>query len=253
MLRAFIDDSRLMTGVDIPLEGVGVTLHQPRLKEIAMLGEKDYFLTLQIFSMNKIQLNIANKEVTNWLIFQHAVQQKMDGVLDTTNLFNNFLRLFVPHIAVGPNSLIIQDESGIKHIEPDDFDKFQYIVSTVGGISLLKPKEEEYKPKNKRAAEIAEKMKKANKKLAERRAAETGAQDESFLKQYIRVLCTVTANSIEDVCNMTILQANEIMQTYLAKEAYDLKVKSRLAGAKDDSPLTHWMIKTSTNDNIGTI
>ncbi len=54
MLRAFIDESRLMTGVDIPLEGVGVTLHQPRLKEIAMLGEKDYFLTLQIFSMNKI-------------------------------------------------------------------------------------------------------------------------------------------------------------------------------------------------------
>lgn len=257
MLRAFVDDSRLITGVDIPLEGIGVTLHQPRLKEISMLGEKDYFLALQLFSMDKAKLKIQNEEVTNWILFTQTLKQKIDNILDMNALFTNFLRLFVPRISIGPNSLIIQDETGIKHIEPDDFDKFQYIVSSVGGMILLKPKGAEFKPKNKRAAEIAEKMKKANEKLAKMKAAETGAvKEESFIRQYIRVLTTVTANSIEDVCNMTILQAHEIMQTYLSKEAYDLKVRSRMnafGGSKDDSPITHWMVKTSGNDNVGTI
>ena len=54
---------------------------------------------------------------------------------------------------------------------------------------------------------------------------------------------------------MTMLQLNALMQTYLAWEAYDLDVKSRLAGAKNENKLEHWMMRDpdSEDDGIGTL
>lgn len=37
----------LMTGVDIPIPNLGLTIHQPTLKEISMLGEEDFFIGIQ--------------------------------------------------------------------------------------------------------------------------------------------------------------------------------------------------------------
>lgn len=48
-----IDDLQAITGIDIPIEGLGLTIHQPKMREIAMLGQQNYFLALQVFRMNK--------------------------------------------------------------------------------------------------------------------------------------------------------------------------------------------------------
>ena len=68
-------------------------------------------------------------------------------------------------------------------------------------------------------------------------------------------MAVATANSLEDVCNMTMLQLNDVMQTYLAYEAYDLDIKSRLAGAKNQDKLVHWMMKDldGNEDSVGTL
>ena len=34
----------LMTGVDIPIPELQVTIHQPTIKEISMIGEQDFFI-----------------------------------------------------------------------------------------------------------------------------------------------------------------------------------------------------------------
>lgn len=99
-------------------------------------------------------------------------------------------------------------------------------------------------------------MKKARKRLAAVKAAESGVSANSgFLARYIRAVAVATSNSLEEVNSMTLLQLNEIMQTYLAWEAYDLEVKSRLAGAKGDKELVHWMMRGTgqDNDSIGKI
>lgn len=67
---------------------------------------------------------------------------------------------------------------------------------------MLQTSEETYNPINRRAAEIAEKLKKAHKKLA---AQQPKAKGKGFLARYIRAVAIATANSIEDVCNMTML------------------------------------------------
>ena len=223
-----------------------------------MLGEANYFLALQIFKMNKKQLHIESPEVNSWSILQQSMGQKIEGVKDTRALISNFLQLFFNEkINFGPRSIIIQAKDEIKNIEPEDFEGLQGIVSTLGGADLLSPQEEQFNPKNKRAAEIAEKMKKARKRLAQVKALENGTAGKTnngFLARYIRAIAIATSNSLEDVCNMTLLQLNTLMQTYLAYEAYDLDVRSRLAGAKSDKELVHWMMKDQSDDeNIGKV
>jgi len=102
---------------------------------------------------------------------------------------------------------------------------------------LLKPKQEEFHPKNKRAAEIAEKMLKARARLA---AMQPQSKHKGFLKSYMKIISVGLRYSIEEIINLTIYQADELLKTYMAWEAYDLEVRSRLAGAKGDDKLTHW-------------
>ena len=255
-----IDELQLTTGIDIPVEGLGLTLRQPKVRDIAILGEQKYFMALSIFGMTTKSLGIKSPEATNWAILQETLDQKVDGIKNMRTFMTNFLQLFFnDKVVFGPRSIMVQGAGGIQNIEPEDFDVFQVLIGTLGGASLLSPAEEKFKPKNKKAAEIAEKMKKARARLAKVKAAQNGTadqKDKGFLARYIRVVAVATANSIEQVCNMTLLQLNTIVQTYLAKEAYDLEVKSRLAGAKSDKDLVHWMMRDpdgQDNDSIGRI
>lgn len=248
-----VDELQLITGIDIPVKELGLTIRQPRISEIAMLGEQDYFIALQLFRMTKESLHIESPEVTNWLLFQEAIGQQINGIENTRNLISNFLQLFIiPKMNLGPRSIIIDSPNGIINIEPEQFDIFQKIVCIVGGESLLVPSEEQFKPKNKRAAEIAEKMKKARKRVA---AQKPKPKSEGFLSKYVKAVAVVTANSLSEVNNMSILQLNELMQKYLAWESYDLEIRSRLAGAKGDDKLTHWIMRDpeKDNDSIGVI
>ncbi|NLV87715.1 MAG: hypothetical protein GX025_10955 [Clostridiales bacterium] len=231
---------------------LGLTLRQPKIKEIAMLGEADYFLALSVFNMTKESLKIVDPNVTNWMVFLEALNQQIEGV-NVRLLLSNFLQLFlVEKLNIGPRSLIIQNESGIVNIENEQFDIFQKLVLQVGGVSLLNTSEEEFKPGNKRAAEIAEKMRKAR---ARKAAMQPRPKSKGFLSRYVRAVAVATSNSIKDACDMTLLQLNEIVQSYLAWEAYDLEIRSRLAGAPDGGKIEHWMMRSleRENDSIGTI
>lgn len=254
-----VDELQLITGIDVPLEGIGVTVRQPKVREIAMLGEQNYFIALQLFGMTKASLKIESPDVTNWMILQESMKQKIDGIRNTRQLVTNFLQLFFNEkVMLGPRSIILDKGGEMVNIEPENFDVVQLVIEQIGGSSLLSPPEETFNPKNKRAAEIVEKMKKARKRLAAVKAQENGTarqENKGFLAKYIRSVAVSTPNSIEQVCNMTLLQLNSVMQTYLAWEAYDLDVKSRLAGAKNDKELVHWMMRNpgQDNDSIGKI
>lgn len=255
--KTTLDDLQTISGIDIPVEGLGLTIHQPRINEIAILGQHNYFIALQVFRLNKQMLKVQTPEATDWAIFCQSVDQKITGIKSTRALVTNFLQLFMKDkIMIGPRSLIVTTPEGIVNIEPEDFPKFQQLISNVGGASILQPQEETFNPKNRRAAEIAEKMKKARSRLAKVKTAESGIPQEAegFLARYVRAVATVTANSLEQVSNMTLHQLTTVMQTYLAWEAYDLEIKSRLAGAKSDKQLVHWMMQSDKqDDNIGTI
>lgn len=259
MIKPKIDSLQLMTGVDIPVEGLGITLRQPSITDISMLGEINYFIALRLFTSTKEQMKIDSDQHSNWDIFQKALTAKIEGVSDTRALMFNFLQLFFKSTPnLGPRSIIVMQDQEIINIEPEDFDGLQFLIGKIGGKELLSGGEEEFKPKNRLAEKIAQKMKKAREKLAKVKAIENGTalqNNDGFLSGYIKAVSTVTANSLEQVKRMTLLQLVSIMKTYLNWEAYDLETKSRLAGAKGDKEIIHWTMRSTNSEenSIGVI
>lgn len=224
-----------------------------------MLGESKYLIALQIFQMNKESLKITTPQVTNWMIFNKTLGQKVEGVSSVRALIGSFLQLFfINKVNIGPNSIIIQDGTELKNIEPEDFDSFQQVICHLGCSFLFKSNEDSFNPRNKLAAEIAEKMKKARARLQKVKAAENGTlnkPDKGLLYRYLKFVTIATPNTMEQAVNMTLFQLHTLTQAGLAREAYDIEIKSRLAGAKNDKEIQHWLTRDDDNqdDNIGTI
>lgn len=139
-------------------------------------------------------------------------------------------------------------DDNVVNIEGDDFSILQSVIGKVGGKSLLNDTDSnnEFNTKSKAASRIAEKMKKARERLAKVKAQEAGsAQPENgkgFLYKYIKVVATKTANSLDQVTDMTLYQINTLMKAYLAWEAYDIDVRSRLSmfSSGNKKELVHW-------------
>lgn len=237
-----IDDLQLITGIDIPVPVLGLTIRQPKMHEIAMIGENQYFIALQIFQITPKKLEISDKEVTNWDVFQQSLTQQVSDINNVRVLLTNFIQLFFNEkITIGPRSIIIDANDRLVNIEPEKFEYLQTIIGSIGGNSFLQTsKEPEFKPANKLAAEIAAKMQKGRQRIA---AMQPQAKSEGFLAKYIRAVAIATSNSLAEINNMTMLQLNALMQTYINYEAYDLEIRSRLAGAKDEGKITHWIAR----------
>jgi len=47
----------LLAGADIPIPELQVAIHQPRIKEIALIGETDFFTGIQCLNINKSMIS----------------------------------------------------------------------------------------------------------------------------------------------------------------------------------------------------
>jgi hypothetical protein len=47
----------LMCGTDIPIPDCRVIIHQPKIKEIALIGEEDFFTGVQCLNLNKMMFS----------------------------------------------------------------------------------------------------------------------------------------------------------------------------------------------------
>ena len=69
----------LMTGVDIPIPECNLVIHQPTIKEISFMGEKEYFLAIQTLSLDKKSLvedETLLADLTNFNIFMTIMTDK---------------------------------------------------------------------------------------------------------------------------------------------------------------------------------
>jgi hypothetical protein len=47
----------LMCGTDIPVSDCRIVIHQPKIKEIALIGEEDFFTGVQCLNLNKMMFS----------------------------------------------------------------------------------------------------------------------------------------------------------------------------------------------------
>ena len=231
----------LMAGIDIPIPECQLILHQPSIKEISYIGERNFFTGVQCLCLQKnmvIQDESLLQNTTNFQIFMTIMQEKQtadkkqDVISVLTLLFPKYQVMFTPR------SIMFKQEEGMFMIDETNFESLQQVISEV--FCLQNSDAASFNPGNKKAKEIADKLMKARQKVAQLKAQEGG--EGSALAQYVSTLTVgLSSMSLVDCLNLTMYQLYDLMERYSLYINWDIDLRSRLAGGKPDKPVENWM------------
>ena len=236
-------DTRLamMCGIDIPIPQCELIIHQPRIKEIAYLGEKDFFTAVQTFCVNKnmfLQDKALLENTNNFQIFMTIMSEKETA--DKKEAVQQMIPLFFPKykLTLTPRSILLNGEGRFITIDENNF---EYLQNTISEICCLKSgpsNQDSFNPADDKAAEIAKKLMRGRQRVAEQK----GESNTSIFSQYLSTL-TVGLNSmsLQDLMDLTIFQLYDLVERYMLYINWDIDIKSRLAGAKPESKPDNWM------------
>ena len=231
----------MMCGTDLPVPECQLIIHQPRIKEISLLGEQEFFIGAQCLTLNK-SMFVQDKEVleniNNFQIFMMIMQEKeakdkkaaVKGVL--TLLFPEYKILFTP------NSLLFQqqDKENII-IDENNFEILQEVLRQVFCMKNAPMDQVAFNPAGEKAREIAKKLQRGR----ERIAAERNDKDSSIFSQYLSTLSVGLHMPLQSLVELTMFQLYDLIERYMLWVSWDLDVRMRLAGGKPDESPDNWM------------
>ena len=231
----------LMCGTDLPIPELQVTLHQPTIKEISLIGEREFFTGIQCLSLSKnmfVKDNSLLESTTNFQIFmtimtEQETREKKNAVLDVfTLLFPSY------KVSFTPRSILFNQPEGNFMVDETNFEILQNYIKEVFCFKSGRMDQSSFNPADKKAQEIAEKLMRGRQIIAEQK----GSADVSVFSQYLSIL-TIGLNSmsLSEAMKLTMYQMYDLMERYSLYMNWDIDIRSRLAGAKPDQQPDDWM------------
>lgn len=231
----------LMCGSDIPIPECQLVIHQPKIKEIALIGEEDFFVAIQTLCIDKnlvIQDRTLLLNTNNFQIFMTIMQE--NETADKKAAIKQLFPLILPkyQMTLTPRSLMLMNETGNIMIDEHNFESFQAVLKEIFCINSGPMETQSFNPYNEKAREIAEKLMRARQRVA----AQKGETEGSVFSKYISVLTVgLQSMSLEDCYNLTMYQLFDLIERYMLYVNWDMDIKSRLAGGKPDDKPDNWM------------
>lgn len=234
----------LMAGVDIPIPELSLTAHPPQIKEIALMGEKEFFSAAQYLCIDKeslVQDKSISMALTNFQVLMKVLEQSQDKHKKTT-IQTLLLLLFPEYQSVFlPNGIILNGQDlPVVTIDDSNFDIFQdYLKAILCVNNVFQGDNIVYKPANEAAQRIADKIMAGRKKIAQLKGGEGNS---SLLTRYLSILTVgIHSMSLNDVANLTLFQMFDLVERYTAFVEWDIDLRLRLAGGKPDKTVESWM------------
>lgn len=233
----------LMCGIDIPVPQCQLAVHQPRVKEIAWIGETQFFTGSQVICIDKNTVLSKDKTLlsntSNFQIFMTIMAKK--ETLDKKEAALQVLKLLFPtyKIICTPRSILLTTEnSNPITIDENNFDYLQETLKQVFCLSH-NSQDQGFNPADDRAREIAEKLMRGRARVAAQKG-EGGPNSDSILGRYCSILAIGLHKTLEEMENMTLYQLYDQMERFNLYVAWDIDTKVRLAGGKPDSEPDNW-------------
>ena len=237
-----LDDLLLLSGNDIPFREAKVTIHQPTIKEIAYLGEENFYTGCEFLKFSKDNLdeqdrihleNYSNFEIImSMMKEQNAVMQKhkICVLMLLTMIFPKY------EVSIEEHEIYLKNEEGIFSINKNNFEIFKEILNLM--FCLTGENSTEYNPSGEMAQKIARKLKNRHKKLAEEKPSEHKI---AILCRYVSILSVGHKKDMNSLLQYTIYQLFDEFKRFELKTQYDTYFKAKLAGAKDLKEVEDWM------------
>lgn len=234
-----ISELILQTGEDIPFPEGQLIIHPPKIREISLLGEDNFFMGCSLLNFSKEKflneqdkVNLNNK--TDFDILMSILNDnKVNSISEMKNNAVMVLALLFPNYEIQflEDEISFLDEKNNKgKIDNLNFNEFKKTLSVILCIKNVN-KDSEYKPKGELARKIAEKLKKGKEKIAKQKGIQ---ENISIFSRYISILSVGEGKDKNSLCNLSIYQLYDEFERYQLKLAYDLYVKKILAGANPE-------------------
>jgi hypothetical protein len=231
----------LMCGTDYPVPECQIIIHQPRIKEIALIGESDFFSGIQCLCLNKsmfvkdesLLANTNNFQIFMTIMSEKEAANKKFAVQQVcTLLFPKYKVMFTPRSVLfsGDGNTFVIDETN-----------FEFLQAALTNICCLKTgpmDQQSFNPGDAKAREIAEKLMRGRQRVA----AQKGETNISIFSQYLSMLTVgLGSMSLQDAMDLTMFQLYDLVERYMLYINWDMDVRCRLAGGKPESQPDKWM------------
>lgn len=230
----------LMCGADLPVPECQLVIHQPRMEEIALIGEDIFFSGAQTLCLHK-SMFIEDKNLlattTNFQIFmmimtEKAAKEKKDAVKALCSLlFPEYNVLFTP------KSFLLQKEDNSIVIDETNFEKLQEVLRLIFCTSDGPMDQQTFNPANEKAKQIADKIMAGRKKVAELK----NQNNVSVFTQYLSMLTIGLHISIIELQKLTMFQLYDLVERFMLWVNWDIDLRQRLAGGKPEEHPENWM------------
>ena len=231
----------LMCGIDLPIPDLQTTIHQPKIKEIAFVGEKDFFLGVQCLCIDKnvianqgesLLVNTNNFQIFMTMMKEKEMVEKKNSVINVLSLvFPKYRTLFTPR------SIILQGDTQIM-IDDSNFEILQEYLKEIFCFKSSMSQDLGFNPANETAKKIADKLMRGRQRVAEL----NGSADASIFSQYLSMLTVgLDSMSLQELMDLTMFQLFDLVERYQLYINWDIDIRSRLAGGKPDGKPENWM------------
>ena len=236
-----IEEIVLLSGNDIPFPSAQISVHQPKIKEIAYLGEEGFFTGLQLLNFSKELLAEEDKinlaDIEDFDILMSIINDE-SAALQTLSV-QLFLLLLFPgcDVSIEINEIHLIKEDNIHIINRENYSEFKEILKQTFSMSLST--KEDYKPKDAAASKIAEKLRKGREKAAKAKGKKTDKV--SIFSRYISILAVGLQKDMNLLLDYTVYQLSDEFQRYQMYQNFGINLKARMAGATDLEEVDNWM------------
>lgn len=241
-----LNELLLLSGNDIPFIEAQISIHQPTIKEIAYIGEENFYIGCEMLTFSK---DILNEEDRNNLRNQNDFDILMSIILDnrSPDMRKNKIASLMVMSLLFPDyeinftfkEITITKEDETHKINSQNFERFKEILTEMfclKGKSQDKDIPDTYNPGGDLAKKIADKIKKGRQKVA----ASKGEQKISILTRYVSILSTGLPQDMNTLLQYTVYQLFDEFQRFELKEEFDAYFQARLAGARDLKEVDNW-------------
>lgn len=234
----------LLSGNDIPFPEAQLTIHPPTAKEIAYIGEENFYSGCELLKFSKNNLSVEDRNVlkdkTDFDIIMSIMRDKSPNSQKSRISATMVLTLLFPEYTIEftENSIVLRKENEIRSINNFNFVAFKEII--VSSLCLNGNNNEQvFNPSGDLARKIAQKIEEGRRKAAQSKGA--ASQKVALLSRYISILAVGECKDMNTLLNYTIYQLFDEFQRFELKCQHDMYIKAKLAGAKDVKEVDNWM------------
>ena len=232
----------LLSGNDLPFPEARITIHQPTIKEIAYIGEENFYTGCEFLRFSKDKLSDEDKihleSYTNFDVLMSIMKEQNITIMRNKTCVLMVLALIFPEYKIELENNIILSKGEEKFvIDNQNYTNFLDILNSM--FCLSTSDENKYNPSGDMAKKIADKLKKRHQQLAE--TQNDRPNKVAILSRYVSILAVGQKKDINSFMQYTVYQLFDEFKRYELKLNWDIYLQAKMAGAKDLKEVDDWM------------